>query len=99
MNSNVYRFVFPESVPLEEVEATLLLSIMGVESLHGTPQVQLDAGHFLDVERRACVIDANTPAGRDLARLFAGFVLREFGPDSFRVEHPGRTRSMREDSN
>jgi len=27
-----------------------------------------------------------TPVGRDFNRLFLGFLQREFGPDSFRVE-------------
>ena len=36
------------------------------------------------------MIDASTPVGRDLNRVFIGFLTREFGPGSFRVErvHP-----------
>jgi hypothetical protein len=30
--------------------------------------------------------DAGTPVGRDFNRLFLGFLQREFGPESFRVE-------------
>jgi hypothetical protein len=73
-------------VPIEEVEATLLLAIWGTESLHGEAQTRLDAGHFLDRDRRACAIDAGTPVGRDVNRLFVGFLGREFGPESFHVE-------------
>ena len=32
------------------------------------------------------MIDAGTPVGRDLNRLFVGFVGREFGADAFTVE-------------
>jgi hypothetical protein len=86
MSKELYRYTFPPHVPLEEVEATLLLAIWGAESLHGQTQVRLDAAHFLDPDRRACVIDAGTPVGRDVNRLFVGFVQREFGNDAFRVE-------------
>ena len=86
MNSNAYRYTFTPDVPIEEIEASLLLAIWGCETLHGEAQTRLDAAHFLDPAMRACVIDAGTPVGRDLNRLFIGFVSREFGPDSFDVE-------------
>lgn len=86
MTSNVYRYTFASDVPIEEIEALLLLAIWGCEALHGEARTRLDAAHFLDPAMRACVIDAGTPVGRDLNRLFIGFVSREFGPDSFDVE-------------
>ena len=44
------------------------------------------AAHAVDASKRSCVVDASTAVGRDLNRLFAGFVTREFGADSFEVE-------------
>ena len=82
----VYRYSFRPTVPLEEVEASLLLAIWGTESLHGEAQVRLDASHFLDTGRRVCVIDSSSDVGRDINRLFVGFLSREFGPESFEVE-------------
>ena len=38
----------------------------------------------------ACAIEAGTPVGRDINRLFLGFVSREFGQDAFRVERVDR---------
>lgn len=99
MSRELYRYSFPPHVPFEEVEATLLLAIWGTESLHGEAQTRLDAGHFLDRDRRACAIDAGTPVGRDVNRLFVGFLGREFGPESFRVERlvdPGPSRQAKE---
>jgi hypothetical protein len=86
MNAEIYRYSFAPSVPFEEVEASLLLAIMAAESLHGQTQVRLDAGHALDAEKRCVVIDAATVVGRDVNRLFAGFISREFGEDVFQVE-------------
>lgn len=88
MTRDLYRYSFPPDVPLEEIEASLLLAVVSAESLHGETQVRLDAAHFLDPDRRACVIDAGTPVGRDLNRLFVGFLRREFGEDAFTVERP-----------
>jgi hypothetical protein len=87
MTTDLYRYQFAEDVPAEEIEATILLSLFAVESLHGESQTRLDAAHHFDAERRVCVIDAATPVGRDFNRLFVGFLRREFGEEAFRVEH------------
>ena len=86
MPNELYRYTFSCEVPVEEIEASLLLAILATESLHGEAQVHLDITHFLDAARHACVIDAGTAAGRDLNRLFVGFIRREFGEDSFQVQ-------------
>ena len=86
MSEPSYRYRIEGSVPIGEVEITLLLSIIAVESLHGESQARLDAGHTFDADARAVVIDAATAVGRDLNRLFAGFLVKEFGPNSFTVE-------------
>ena len=87
MSKNIFRYVFAPSVRMEEVEASLVLAIMATESLHGQSDVRLDAAHAFDAAKRTCVIDADTAVGRDLNRLFVGFLNREFGEDSFQVEH------------
>ena len=86
MPQELYHYVFAHDVPIEEIEASLLLAVLATESLHGEAQTRLDAAHYLDAIKRACVIDAGTPVGRDLNRLFAGFLSREFGADVFVVE-------------
>jgi hypothetical protein len=57
--------------------------------LHGESQARLDIGHAFDPLKRACVIDATTVVGRDFNRLFLGFISREFGAASFKVERVG----------
>lgn len=86
MTKEIYRYAFAAEVPIEEIEASLLLAVFATESLHGEAQTRLDAAHYLDSAKRACVIDAGTPVGRDINRLFVGFIGREFGPDVFNVE-------------
>lgn len=86
MTKDVYRYEFQPGVPLDEVESSLLLAVLATEALHGESQTRLDAGHFLDPVERVCVIDAGTPVGRDVNRLFVGFLRREFGDDAFQVE-------------
>jgi hypothetical protein len=86
MTQELYRYEFGPDVPLEEVEASLLLALFAVESLHGEAQVRLDAAHLLDAGHRACAIEATTAVGRDLNRVFVNFVRREFGEGAFRVE-------------
>lgn len=82
----LYRYTFQADVPKAEVEASLLLAVIAVEGLHGEAQTRLDAGSALTRKFGPCVIDASTPVGRDLAKVFTAFLRREFGEDSFRVE-------------
>ena len=86
MTGHIYRYLFKPDVICEDVEAALVLAIFGTESLHGESQVRLDAAHYFDPAECACVIDGRTNVGRDLNRLFVGFLRREFGEDAFRVE-------------
>jgi hypothetical protein len=84
--TDIYRYTFSAEVPVEEIEASLLVAVLAAESLHGEAQVRLDASHYFDPEQRACVIDAGTAVGRDLNRLFVGFLRREIRQDAFQVE-------------
>jgi hypothetical protein len=91
MSESSYRYTIEPNVPIEEVEITLLLSILGVEALYGESQARLDIGHAFSADRRSVVIAADTAVGRDLNKLFAGFLAKEFGAGSFTVERFERT--------
>jgi hypothetical protein len=84
--SRAYQYTFAPDISTEDVESTLLLAVVAAESLHGESDVRLDAGHAFDAASRRCVIEAATTVGRDLCRLFTGFLRREFGDSAFRVE-------------
>jgi hypothetical protein len=89
MMADVYRYTFADNLSMVDVEETLVLAIIATQSLHGESQARLDIGHTFDAERRSCVIDARTEVGRDFNRLFVGFITREFGSASFKVERVG----------
>ncbi len=82
----IYRYRFTCDLSMEDIEATLLLAIFSIEALYGEAQVHLEIRHFLDISRRACVIDASSAAGDALNRLFTGLLLREIGASGFSVE-------------
>lgn len=86
MLTNIYRYEFAPPIAIDEVEATLLLALTAAETLHGASQVRLDAEHAFYPVLRVCVMNAATEVGRDLNKLFAGFLSREFGAGAFRVE-------------
>jgi hypothetical protein len=81
-----FKYVFDAAVDAADIETSLLLAMLAAESLHGESQVRLEAAHAWDAEGRTCVLDAGGDVGRDLNRLFVGFIRREFGEDSFHVE-------------
>lgn len=87
MSKELYRYQFQANAPMAEIEESLFLALLGAECLHGEAQVRLDAAHFLDFGKHACIIDASTAVGRDFNRLFTGFVAREFGRNAFQVKH------------
>jgi hypothetical protein len=82
----VYRYRFGPQVPLEQAEETLLLALYGAEGLHGAARVRLEAGYTLDPKARVFVVEGTTAAAEAVARIFTGFLGREFGEDAFQVE-------------
>ena len=81
-----YYYAFPPNTPIAEVGETLTLAVMAAESLHGRARVQLDAFFCLDEASRTCAIDAGTDVGRDIARIFAGYLAKTYGEQAFTVE-------------
>lgn len=90
MVNQLFRYAFDPTVPIEDVEAAMVLALFGAETLHGAARTRLESAHHLDRERRLLVLDASTQVGRDLSRLFTGFLLRELGPDAFKIEQVAR---------
>lgn len=87
MNQSTVRFAFDSSVPMTEVEATLRLALLAVESLHGEDRVRLEARVNVDRAARACVIESASDVGRALALVFGGYIRREFGEAAVNLTH------------
>ena len=64
----------------------MVLALFGTESLHGLARTRLESAHHLDREKRLLAVDASTQVGRDLSKLFTGFLIRELTLDGFHVE-------------
>ena len=90
MSTAAVRYRFQEPFRVERIESMLAEAIWSTESLHGECATRLEAGHLLDETTRELVIDADTPIGMDLNRLFVGLMMRHYGPDVFSVDRvPG----------
>lgn len=84
--TNAYRYTLRANVSIQDVQDSLMLAILAMECLHGSAQTRLELSHQFDRASRTLVIGCATQVGRDLNRLFTGFLHKEFGPESFRVE-------------
>ena len=85
MSRDVQLYAFEASVPADEIEGTLLLSVLAAEGLHGQSRVRRDAAYCFDAEKRACVIDVGSVVGRDISNIFSGLAAHEFGETAFTV--------------
>ena len=81
-----YTYGFNPDIPMDTVKDSLLLAVMAVEGLKGRTRIQLEARFQLHKTKRSCVIDANTEVGENIARIFTGFLTKEFGERAFKVE-------------
>lgn len=85
MSCEIYRYTINQDIPFQEVEESLLLSVLATESVYGRSLVRLDASFCLEKKKYACVIDASTDVGRHIAKVFTGFLTQEFGDGAFKV--------------
>ena len=85
MSNAIYRYVFGEEIPMDQAGETLLLAALAVECLQGRSGIRLDAVFDLDPKTRQCTINTDTEVGQQIARIFTGFLAREFGEQTFQV--------------
>jgi hypothetical protein len=89
MSQTVVQFTFDRSVSMDEVDGTLRLALLAVESLHGEDRVRLEAKFILERAKRSCSVDASSDVGRTLALIFGGYLRREFGNDAVKMRRSG----------
>lgn len=85
MQRVAYHYKFTAGVDMSAVTETLLLAVTAAEGLHGRAKVNLDAEFDLDEGRRECRIGAGNDVGRDIARIFVGFLSSDVGEEAFQV--------------
>lgn len=93
MIGSLVRFSFNDSISMSEVEATLRLALLAVQSLHGEDRLRLEAHVSLDHGQRLCFVDTTAEVGRTLALIFAGYVRREFGEAAYDMQTMSPTHS------
>lgn len=82
----LYRFTFPKQTRRSLIEQAIADAIFATECLHGPSKVRLGAGYYLARGRSQCVIETGSKVGEQIAQLFAGYMNRELGPETYRVE-------------
>lgn len=85
MNRIVYKIEFAKKLPMGTVDYHLITAVIAAESLHGRSAVRLDAVARLNTRKRVVTVDAETQVGVDIAKMFIGFLSRDFGERSFQV--------------
>lgn len=86
MDNSIVKFAFKDSVPMTEVEATLRLALLAVQSLHGEDRLRMEAHVNIDHARHTCLIDTAPEVGQTLAVIFAGYARREFGEEAIVIQ-------------
>ncbi|MDJ0766775.1 MAG: hypothetical protein QNJ97_27630 [Myxococcota bacterium] len=86
MKREIYRYHFNEDVPFLEIFESFILTMIAVNSLYGSASVRLNAIYNLEEQKRRCDVDGSTEIGQTIARIFTGFVSRQFGYKAFKLE-------------
>ena len=92
-NQPRYRYTFKRHVPIDDIQDSLTLAVIGAENLYGRSKLRLDGWWRLNRQRRCCVIDATTEVGESIARLFTGYLAKEFGESAFTVRRPAASQT------
>ena len=92
MSRELYRYVFSRQVPITEAMATLELTLIAVESLHGESRTRMDARCTVSLLDRTLEVDASTHVGQALNQIFVGFLTREFGANAYSVTAVARAK-------
>lgn len=86
MKKQLYRVSFARSIQPRDIEETLVLSLIAVESLYGSTRVRMESRYHLDRDSRSCEIDTSNEVGLGLARIFIGYATLEYGEAAMFIE-------------
>jgi hypothetical protein len=86
MSDAIFRYQLSSDLSLSQVSAAFEWAFTITEAIHGDVPVLLNGLYSTNADTRTWTIDATTPVGRSLSRLFTGLLRRDFGSHTFTVE-------------
>jgi len=89
MANTLYSYSFSDEVKFQEVQESLILSVLAAEGLNGRSAIRMDAYFHINEKTQTCVVDASSEVGQHIARIFTGFLINEFGEETFTVHKIG----------
>lgn len=86
--ASAYKFILNENTKDGANILKLLFSmaLKETELIYGKAKVKLETNYKLNDSRGICLIESGTDCGEHLAKLLSGFLIRELGDNSFKVE-------------
>ena len=81
----VYKFIIPKRSDFDLLQAIVTLAVKETELVYGRAKLKLETDYHLDPNRPACLIEGGTECGEHLAKLMAGFLIKQFGENGFQV--------------
>jgi len=85
MAQATYTFVIGVGVDLNEVNATMRLSLIAAEGVHGEARIRTEVAYTIEPLQSALRLSGDVPAVETVAQIFTSFLTREFGAESFCV--------------
>jgi len=85
MTRTSYRFTFDRQVSLADVDATMKLSLIAAEGIHGEARLRVAIGYAIEPIHRALRLEGEAPAIDTVVQIFTAFATREFGSDAFSI--------------
>jgi hypothetical protein len=85
MRQTEHRFQFNPDVDLSEAEATLRLSLLAAEGLHGEARVRTEVSYTLEPLRSEIRVVGGEPVGDTVVQIYTSLLSHEFGRGAFTV--------------
>lgn len=85
MRQTEHRFQFNPDVDLSEAEATLRLSLLAAEGLHGEARVRTEVSYTLEPLRSEIRVVGGEPVGDAVVQIYTSLLSHEFGRGAFTV--------------
>lgn len=82
----LYHFTFPDGTKKEFIEEQVALAILNAESAFGKPAVRLATSYYVAEGLPECLLEASTPVGEHIAKVFTGLLIADLGEENFKVE-------------